>query len=238
MKFTKILVFLFLGIVFLMPLDIKAYNVCTYKQGGIAGALAGDYMNLYVEGDKVIAKQNVNGVFDGNLKTYNTDYSPSDLNGKCPTADICDLGSGKVGACSGITLASSRFVYNSSASGDEATLATHVNDFTFKGGSGEAQYSSMISGCPSDKGAFKLIGIAYDLLKIIIPLALVIFGTIDMAKAVISQNENEMKKAQSAFLRRIGAAVVAFLAFVIFEMILGMVSNASEALDCVKTIIS
>ena len=57
-----------------------------------------------------------------------------------------------------------------------------------------------------------------DLFKILIPIGLILFGLIDLGKAVIAGKEDEMKKAQGTLIKRVIYAVAVFLVvqFVIF----------------------
>lgn len=75
------------------------------------------------------------------------------------------------------------------------------------------------------------------LIQIGVPIILIIMGMIDMGKAVASQKEDEIKKAQSMLIKRVIYAVVVFLVIAIVEFVLGFVGDsASEALQCIKTI--
>lgn len=89
-------------------------------------------------------------------------------------------------------------------------------------------------GCPSDVAVFKLLKTAYSLLKIISPIALVLFATIDLAKAVVAADESAIKKAQKHCLKRFAAAVIVLLSFVIVEMIINMASGGSDIMGCVN----
>lgn len=110
--------------------------------------------------------------------------------------------------------------------------------FSFKGGKGAINYKSIILGsCPSDVDAFKLLGIGYGLLKIIAPILLVVFATIDIAKAVASSDESKMRKAQQIAMKRVVAAVIVFLSFVVIDLIIGLVSNSSATMECIEQII-
>lgn len=98
----------------------------------------------------------------------------------------------------------------------------------------ERPKSILESNCPSDVAVFKLLKTAYSLLKIIAPIALVLFATIDLAKAVVAADESAIKKAQKHCLKRIAAAVIVLLSFVIVEMIISMASGGSDVMGCVN----
>lgn len=65
----------------------------------------------------------------------------------------------------------------------------------------------------------------YNVLQILIPIGLILFGLIDLGKAVIAGKEDEMKKAQSTLLRRVIYAVAVFLIFSLVSFALGLVGT-------------
>lgn len=66
-----------------------------------------------------------------------------------------------------------------------------------------------------------------DVVKVLIPILLVAFGMIDLAKAVISNDEKVMKESQSRFIKRIIYAVIIFFIVAIVQLIFGMLATAS-----------
>ena len=66
-----------------------------------------------------------------------------------------------------------------------------------------------------------------DILKILIPIGLILFGLIDLGKAVIAGKEDEMKKAQGLLLKRVIYAVVVFLVVQIVIFATGLVGEKS-----------
>lgn len=67
-----------------------------------------------------------------------------------------------------------------------------------------------------------------NLVKVIIPILLVAFGMIDLAKAVIGNDEKVMKEAQGKFIKRIIYAVVIFFIVAIVQLIFGTLATASQ----------
>ena len=75
------------------------------------------------------------------------------------------------------------------------------------------------------------------LIQIGVPIILIVMGMLDMGKAVASQKEDEIKKAQSMLIKRVIYSVIVFLVIAIVEFVLGFVGDsAGEALQCIKTI--
>lgn len=58
--------------------------------------------------------------------------------------------------------------------------------------------------------------------KIIVPILLILLGMLDFAKAVISSKEDEMKKAQATFIKRVIAAVAVFFIPLLVDIIMGL----------------
>ena len=70
------------------------------------------------------------------------------------------------------------------------------------------------------------------ILQIAVPVGLILFGTIDMAKAVIAGDEKKMKEAQKPFIKRIVSAIIVFLIPYIVQVIVGLVTSNTEYKDC------
>ena len=70
----------------------------------------------------------------------------------------------------------------------------------------------------------KLVSTAVDLIKIVVPILLVVFGMLDLGKAVMAQKEDEIKKGQQTFVKRLIAAVIVFLVVFLVELALGLVA--------------
>ena len=62
-----------------------------------------------------------------------------------------------------------------------------------------------------------------------IPIILILFGAIDLGKAVIASKEDEMKKAQSTLIKRVIYAAVIFFLFTIVSLVIGLVSKNTKA---------
>lgn len=72
---------------------------------------------------------------------------------------------------------------------------------------------------------WNVVGTIMKTLWIGIPILLIIFGTIDLGKAVISSKEDEVKKAKQAFIRRLIYAVLVFAVAWLVGFIINLVSN-------------
>lgn len=72
---------------------------------------------------------------------------------------------------------------------------------------------------------YKLISKVYNWILVIVPAIVLALCTVDIAKAVIAQDDNAVKKAQGNAIKRIIAGVIMFFIPVILNLILGVVSH-------------
>lgn len=71
------------------------------------------------------------------------------------------------------------------------------------------------------KGVFPIIQIG-------IPILLIIMGTVDLGKAVISSDEKEVKGAQSRLIKRCIYAVVIFFMVTLVSIVMGLVATSQD----------
>lgn len=84
-----------------------------------------------------------------------------------------------------------------------------------------------------------LVGTVFQLLLIGIPVILVLFGLMDLAKAVMAGKDDEIKNAQKMLIKRIIYTVLAFLLVIIIKTVLGLLADATGAgavATCLDTI--
>ena len=70
------------------------------------------------------------------------------------------------------------------------------------------------------------------LVQIIVPIALILFGTFDMAKAVIAGDEKKMKEAQKPFVKRNISAIIVFLIPYIVTVVVGLATSNTDYKGC------
>ncbi len=70
-----------------------------------------------------------------------------------------------------------------------------------------------------------LLKIVLRILQIGIPIALLIFGTIDLGKAVMAGDEKEIKGATNLLIKRVIAALAVFLLFLVVSVVTGWVGG-------------
>lgn len=81
-----------------------------------------------------------------------------------------------------------------------------------------------------------LVKMLFTIIKIIAPVLVIVFGSLDFAKAIFQADEEKQKKAGQDFIKRLIAAALIFLIPTILEIILGVAFNWDEAIPsiCVK----
>lgn len=77
--------------------------------------------------------------------------------------------------------------------------------------------------CSKMSGMLKLVGYVLWIFKVAIPIIIVIFGIIDLGKAVTASKDDEIKKAVKQLMYRLAAGVMIFfiptLIMFVFELI-------------------
>jgi len=77
------------------------------------------------------------------------------------------------------------------------------------------------------------------LIKIGVPVLLILFGMLDLGKAVMAQKEDEIKKSQTLFVKRILSAALVFFVVVIVQLVFNLVAkNQKNVWDCVSCFVN
>lgn len=76
-------------------------------------------------------------------------------------------------------------------------------------------------------------------IQIGVPIILIIFGMMDLGKAVMAQKEDEIKKGQQTFVKRLIAAGIVFFVVFIVQLLLNVVDKENgDIWTCVHEIVS
>ena len=70
-----------------------------------------------------------------------------------------------------------------------------------------------------------------NIIKIVVPILLIVFGTIDFGKAIFVNDEGEMKKSQTKFIKRLIIAVAFFLVPTLLTLILNIAHNIWPSIE-------
>lgn len=79
--------------------------------------------------------------------------------------------------------------------------------------------------CTQTANIWQIVGYVLLIFKIVIPLLLIIFGMLDLGKAVIASKDDEIKKATKSLVTRAIAAVIIFLLPTIISYIIGLIGG-------------
>ena len=77
--------------------------------------------------------------------------------------------------------------------------------------------------CGETAGIWQFIGEIIFVIRIVIPILIILLGTIDLGKAVLAGEEKQIKEAQKAFIRRIIYGVAIFFVFALVKVIFSLV---------------
>ena len=80
--------------------------------------------------------------------------------------------------------------------------------------------------CGNLQGLLTLLGYVITAFKIVIPLLLIVFGMMDVGRAVVGSKDDEIKKSLKSFAMRAIAAVVIFFILSIVGLIMSAVANS------------
>lgn len=65
------------------------------------------------------------------------------------------------------------------------------------------------------------------IIKIVVPILLIIFGMLDLGKAVVASKEDDIKKGQQTFIKRLVAGVLVFFVIYIVQIVIRFASNSN-----------
>ena len=70
-----------------------------------------------------------------------------------------------------------------------------------------------------------LLGYLIWVIKIIVPVILIVVGMIELSKALINQDEKEIKSAQSKLIKKVIVAICIYLVVTLVSLIFGLISG-------------
>ena len=93
--------------------------------------------------------------------------------------------------------------------------------------------SDTISVCTDLAPVWTILGYIILAIQVIVPILLIISGMITMAQAVMEKEESKIKAAQNLLVKKIIAAVIAFLVIAITKIVVDLVVTGGWE-DCIK----
>ncbi len=83
--------------------------------------------------------------------------------------------------------------------------------------------------CANSANIWQVVGYVLLVFKIVIPILLIIWGMLDLGKAVVAAKDDEIKKATKSLAMRAISAVVIFFIPTIVGLVFGMISNFGDS---------
>lgn len=75
-----------------------------------------------------------------------------------------------------------------------------------------------------------IVHLIITIIWIVVPILLVVFGLLDLAKAVMAQKEDEIKKGQQTLLKRAIAAIIVFFVIPLVQLLINFVSGEDDTI--------
>lgn len=85
--------------------------------------------------------------------------------------------------------------------------------------------------CSSSASIWQMVGMFLLVFKIVIPLLIIVFGMVDLGKAVISSDDKAVSKATKSLLMRIIAGIVIFFIPLLVSVLFKMIGSFGEVKD-------
>lgn len=81
----------------------------------------------------------------------------------------------------------------------------------------------------------ELTSMIIDIIQIGVPIILVLMGSLDLFKGVTSQKDEDIKKGQKLFIKRLIISALIFFIVVIVKFFISIVADASsaDAIECI-----
>ena len=109
-------------------------------------------------------------------------------------------------------------------------------------------YATNVKGCSGALGSNVQIDTKFTtithtvilIIQIAVPVILVIFGMIDLMKGIMAQKEDEIKKGQQTFVKRLLAAAIVFFIIAIVKLVFTFVADDKNGnmLNCANCFIN
>ena len=91
-----------------------------------------------------------------------------------------------------------------------------------------ANVSDVSDACAGLGNFIGLAKIVVKILQIVVPIALIIWGSLDMLKAIIAGDEKKISAARKPLIQRFVSAVIVFLIPWLFNIIIGLIASGES----------
>ena len=223
-KFFNIF-FMIICLFFIEIFDVEAKQQCDYSFQDLFDTY---HITLVLEdGSDEIVAYNSNGTSSSVTGNALGSYTVEKFRNSCPSQVLGYISNGWVGDKTSVFVTIDGVCPDCERFTTANVIIGNLNNYFNFDKAGDVTYvynTSILGDCnTTNVPALKFFKIGYDLIKIATPIVMVLFATIDLAKAVTAGDEGQIKKAQSHCIKRIFAGVIVFLVFVIFEFAIQLV---------------
>ncbi len=87
---------------------------------------------------------------------------------------------------------------------------------------------SVLPGVMIDEKITSATSTIITIIKIVVPILLVIFGSLDLVKGVIASKDDEIKKGQQIFIKRLIAGALVFFVISIVQLVINFVAGSDN----------
>lgn len=91
-----------------------------------------------------------------------------------------------------------------------------------------ASCENSIKGAIIDEKIPNIVSTIITVIKIVVPVLLVIMGMLDLMKGITAGKEDEMKKGQQLFIKRLISGALVFLVFTIVQLLISFVADEGD----------
>ncbi|MBR6690842.1 MAG: hypothetical protein IKL65_05870 [Bacilli bacterium] len=91
-----------------------------------------------------------------------------------------------------------------------------------------ASCENSIKGAIIDEKIPNIVSTIVTVIKIVVPVLLVIMGMLDLMKGITAGKEDEIKKGQQIFIKRLISGALVFLVFTIVQLIISFVADDND----------
>jgi len=91
-----------------------------------------------------------------------------------------------------------------------------------------ASCENSIKGAIIDEKIPNIVSTIVTVIKIVVPVLLVIFGMLDLMKGITAGKDDEIKKGQQIFIKRLISGALVFFVFTIVQLIISFVADEDD----------
>jgi len=85
--------------------------------------------------------------------------------------------------------------------------------------------------CADTANIWQVVGYVFMVAKIVIPILLIIWGMLDLGRAVVAAKDDEIKKATKSLAFRAVSAVIIFFIPTLINVVVGLISDFANVKD-------